>query len=135
MALFERVLFCSEVADFVKEARILQGLTDCPYIIRFLGLCDQPGHYAIVMEYIENGNLEVMLLSDADKHPVIQQWDCRIKIALDIAKGMDYLHGLPTPIIHRDLKTANILVDHNYSCKVRYQTLITVNWQYLKFIH
>ena len=50
------------MADFVQEAEILQRLTDCPYIIGFLGLCIDPDHYAIVMEFAEYGNLEDMLL-------------------------------------------------------------------------
>ena len=38
--------------------------------------------------------------------------------ALDAAKGMSYLHGVAPPVIHRDLKTANLLVDHNWKVKV-----------------
>ncbi|XP_062512047.1 probable serine/threonine-protein kinase DDB_G0271682 isoform X2 [Corticium candelabrum] len=108
----------SDLGDFIREANILQGLTDCPYVIRFLGLCIDPGHHAIVMEYVEYGTLEEMLFSEENNHPIIKQWDCRIRMALEIAKGMDYLHSLPTPIIHRDLKTANVLVGNNYSCKI-----------------
>ena len=116
-------VFSSEVTDFIREADILQQLTDCPYIIRFLGMCIDSGHYAIVMEYMENGNLEEMLLSGVDDHPIIKHWDCRIRMALEIAKGMNYLHSLPTPIIHRDLKTTNVLVGCNYGCKVRYNLI------------
>ncbi|XP_062511707.1 receptor-interacting serine/threonine-protein kinase 2-like [Corticium candelabrum] len=108
----------ADVAAFIREASILQRLTDCPYIIRFLGMCIEPGYYAIVMKYVENGNLEDMLLCGVDDHPIIKQWDCRIRMALDIAKGMNYLHSLPSPIIHRDLKTANVLVCRNYDCKI-----------------
>ena len=121
------LLCCSDVAAFIREASILQRLTDCPYIIRFLGMCIEPGYYAIVMKYVENGNLEDMLLCGVDDHPIIKQWDCRIRMALDIAKGMNYLHSLPSPIIHRDLKTANVLVCRNYDCKVRYNLISFIN--------
>ena len=113
-------VFSSEAADFVQEAGILQRLTDCPYIIGFLGLCIEPHHYAIVMEFAEYGNLEDMLLCGMNEHPVIKQWDRRFQMALEIAKGMNYLHSLQPPIIHRDLKTKNVVVSNTYHCKVRY---------------
>ena len=124
-----RFLLVSEEEDLIREANILHSLGDCPYIVRFLGLCIEPGHYAIVMEYLEYGNLEDMLLSGVDDHPAIKQWDCRIHMAVAIAKGMEYLHSLATPIIHRDLKTTNVLVCCNYSCKVRCDLV------YIKLIH
>ena len=116
---------CSAKA-VLREVAILQRLTDCPYIVHVLGVCVDPRHYAIVMEYVEYGNLENMLLFGVDKHPVINQWKCRVRMALEIAKGMDYLHSLHPPIIHRNLKTASVLVGHNYCCKVRYNLLLTV---------
>jgi hypothetical protein len=44
------------------------------------------------MEFIENGNLEDLLLENILDHPVIKQWNCCIRISLDIARGMDFLH-------------------------------------------
>ena len=60
----------------MTEASILTG---CPSIVRLLGLCITPGLYALVMEYLENGDLETVLLSE---HPVVKQWNCRINMAL-----------------------------------------------------
>lgn len=65
-----------------------------------------PGHYAIVMEYIDNGDLEDLLLHRRDKHPGIKLWEWRIRMGLDIAEGMDFLHRQQPPIIHGDLKSA-----------------------------
>ena len=118
------VLFCSEEKDILREASILHRLGDCPYIVRFLGMCLEPGHCAIIMEYVKYGNLRDLLLYEADEHPVIKQLDCRIRMALEIAKGMNYLHTLEFPIVHRDLKTANVLVGHEYHCKVRCNLLL-----------
>ncbi|XP_062512524.1 dual specificity protein kinase shkC-like [Corticium candelabrum] len=101
---------------FLREANIL-GRIDCPSIVRFLGLCIDPGHYAIVMEHVQYGDLEKMLLS-TDVLQRIQFSHHRIRIAQEIAKGMNYLHSLQPPIIHRDLKTANVLVGSGYCCKI-----------------
>lgn len=43
----------------------------------------------------------------------------RLSMALDAAKGMNYLHTSDPPVIHRDLKSPNLLVDKDYTCKVR----------------
>ena len=112
-------MYCSVRRDFHREVCILHQLAACPNIIRLLGLCMDAGHYSIVMEFAENGDLEELLLEGANDHPVIKEWECRIGMGLDIAKGMDFLHRQQPPIIHRDLKTSNILVDGNYCCKVR----------------
>ncbi|XP_062508424.1 receptor-interacting serine/threonine-protein kinase 2-like [Corticium candelabrum] len=66
----------------------------------------------------ENGDLESILLSEEREHPEIRKWSCRLKMSLEIAKGMDFLHSLNPSIIHRDLKTANVLVDCTYHCKI-----------------
>ncbi|XP_062508596.1 uncharacterized protein LOC134184849 isoform X2 [Corticium candelabrum] len=107
-----------KVTTFLDEVTILHRLTESPYVIQLLGLCTDPGHYAIVMEYVENGDLEEMLISDNSKHSKIREWSCRRKMSLHIAKGMDFLHSLKPPIIHRDLKTSNVVVDRNYCCKI-----------------
>ena len=107
------------INDFIKEVTILQRLAECPNIISLLGLCTAPGHYGIVMEYVENGNLDELLLEGLHDHPVIREWECRTRMGLDIARGMEFMHRQEPPIIHRDLKSANVLVDGKYCCKVR----------------
>ena len=116
---------CRDEGAFLREANIL-GRIDCPSIVRFLGLCIDPGHYAIVMEHVQYGDLEKMLLS-TDVLQRIQFSHHRIRIAQEIAKGMNYLHSLQPPIIHRDLKTANVLVGSGYCCKVRYNLSLCIN--------
>ncbi|XP_062508425.1 serine/threonine-protein kinase Tao-like [Corticium candelabrum] len=70
------------------------------------------------MKHVGNGDLESMLLSEEREHPEVRKWSCRLKMSLEIAKGMDFLHSLNPSIIHRDLKTANVSVDCNYFCKI-----------------
>lgn len=66
------------------------------------------------------GNLQEHLYSDGlPGSPLILDWGTRLKIALDAARGLEYLHELVTPpVIHRDFKTSNILLDDNFKAKV-----------------
>lgn len=95
----------------MNDVDIRQQLTGCPHIVQLVGICSSPGYHAIIMAYFENGDLEEMLLSESDHHPLINRWDCRMRMGLEIAQGMEFLHSLQPPIIHRDFKTSNILID------------------------
>ncbi|MBA0806441.1 hypothetical protein Gohar_005894, partial [Gossypium harknessii] len=70
----------------------------------------------LVYELMPNGNLQDALLHR--KCPELMKWKQRFSIAVDIAKGLDYLHGLDPPIIHGDIKPSNILLDQNFSAKI-----------------
>ncbi|PPR94478.1 hypothetical protein GOBAR_AA26178 [Gossypium barbadense] len=70
----------------------------------------------LVYELMPNGNLQDALLHR--KCPELMNWKQRFSIAVDIAKGLDYLHGLDPPIIHGDIKPSNILLDQNFSAKI-----------------
>jgi serine/threonine protein kinase len=83
-----------------------------PNVVLFMGACTVPPHYAMVTEFASRGNLRT-LLNNKDA-PL--GWKRRVKIALDTAKGMVYLHG--RKIIHRDMKSYNLLIDENYVCKI-----------------
>ncbi|KAE8736468.1 Receptor-like serine/threonine-protein kinase [Hibiscus syriacus] len=70
----------------------------------------------LVYELMPNGNLQDALLRR--KCPELMNWKQRFSIAVDIAKGLDYLHGLDPPIIHGDIKPSNVLLDQNFSAKI-----------------
>ncbi|KAE8663999.1 putative protein phosphatase 2C 75-like [Hibiscus syriacus] len=70
----------------------------------------------LVYELMPNGNLQDALLHR--KCPELMNWKQRFSIAVDIAKGLDYLHGLDPPIIHGDIKPSNVLLDQNFSAKI-----------------
>ena len=81
-----------------------------PSIVRLYGVCTEPGHFAMVMEY-----LPVSLRQRLQDHKDLT-WEKRWSIALDMAQGLAYLHN--RGILHRDLKSLNILLDANETAKI-----------------
>lgn len=101
----------SETKDFMKEAFILRQLRH-PNVLQVLGASMSPA--CIVTEYLPRGNLFQLIHDTNTPLP----WHMVRKIALDICRGMSYLHGCTPPLIHRDLKPHNLLVDENWRVKV-----------------
>lgn len=87
-----------------------------PNVLQFLGICKiGSSEICIITEYMPRGSLFKILHDNT----VILPWDLRIRIACDICKGMNYLHKCDPIIIHRDLKSHNLLVDDNFKVKVK----------------
>ncbi|CAL9242880.1 unnamed protein product [Arabidopsis halleri] len=85
-------------------------------VVRLLGFCFDRGEQMIVYEYIQNGCLRDSL---SGKNGIRLDWTRRLKIALGSGKGLAYLHEhADPPIIHRDIKSNNILLDENLTAKV-----------------
>ncbi|KAG2389839.1 Receptor-like protein [Vigna angularis] len=85
-------------------------------VVSLVGYCDESDTKALIYEYLSEGNLQQKL---SDKNPIFLEWTQRLKIAMDAANGLDYLHnGCQPPVIHRDLKTSNILLDENMHAKI-----------------
>ncbi|XP_040041238.2 serine/threonine-protein kinase TNNI3K isoform X2 [Gasterosteus aculeatus] len=96
----------SDVDMFCREVSILCRLNH-PCIIQFVGAClDNPSQFAIVTQYVSGGSL-FSLLHEQKRLIDLQS---KLIIAIDVAKGMEYLHNLTQPIIHRDLNSHNILL-------------------------
>lgn len=90
-----------------------------PNVVLFLGICLDLPNLALVTEYMDEGSLWDTLHPDRQTksaNPI--PWDKNLKVLADVARGMAFLHGSTPPIIHRDLKTQNILIDENWNCKV-----------------
>jgi serine/threonine protein kinase len=92
------------------ESGILSAI-EHPNIIRFLGMCIKIPHLCIVTELLERGSLSTILLGN---EPL--SWAQRKSFATDIAKGMEYLHK--NNIIHRDVKSPNMLVAADWTIKI-----------------
>eukprot|EP01094_Clydonella_sp_ATCC50884_P018705 TRINITY_DN3506_c0_g1_i3.p1 TRINITY_DN3506_c0_g1~~TRINITY_DN3506_c0_g1_i3.p1 ORF type:complete len:405 (+),score=58.43 TRINITY_DN3506_c0_g1_i3:460-1674(+) len=99
--------------EFSREASLLSVLRH-PNIITFYGAACNEESLFLVTEYAERGSLYDLLNSDQCALP----YDRRLRMALDTAKGMHYLHSLDPKVIHRDLKSPNLLVMKDYRVKV-----------------
>ncbi|XP_065615916.1 serine/threonine-protein kinase CTR1 [Quercus suber] len=101
--------------EFLGEVAIMKRLHH-PNIVLFMGAVTQPPNFSIVTEYLSRGSLYNLLRMPATR--VILDERRRLNMAYDVAKGMNYLHQLKPPIVHRDLKSPNLLVDASYTVKV-----------------
>ncbi|KAL6888409.1 hypothetical protein ACP4OV_009435 [Aristida adscensionis] len=102
--------------EFENELDVL-GRIRHPNIVSLLGFCIHEENRFIVYELMENGSLETQL--HGPSHGSALTWHIRMKIALDTARGLEYLHEhCSPPIIHRDLKSSNILLDSDFNAKI-----------------
>ncbi|KAF3448501.1 hypothetical protein FNV43_RR09214 [Rhamnella rubrinervis] len=99
--------------EYKKEIDIMKRLRH-PNVLLFMGAASSEEQLAIVTEFLPRGSLFRTL------HKNNQTIDIRrcLRMALDVARGMNYLHHRNPPIVHRDLKSSNLLVDKNWSVKV-----------------
>eukprot|EP00171_Calliarthron_tuberculosum_P013244 IDg13244t1 len=89
-----------------------------PNIVLFMGISLQPAEVCIVTELMARGNVRDLLVPGASGKTVKLDLSLRMQWALDTAQGMAYLHSLNPPMIHRDLKTTNLLVDRGMNVKI-----------------
>ncbi|GMN43442.1 hypothetical protein TIFTF001_012643 [Ficus carica] len=102
-----------KVRAFRDELALLQKIRH-PNVVQFLGAVTQSSPMMIVTEYLPKGDLRAFLKRKGALKPIIA-----VRLALDIARGMSYLHeNKPAPIIHRDLEPSNILRDDSGHLKV-----------------
>ncbi|GLE09781.1 hypothetical protein PINS_up021621 [Pythium insidiosum] len=104
--------------DFLSEVKLLTML-DHERIVSFVGVAwDSPRDLCILLEYMTNGDLR-NVLSDWKLENRPLGWDDRkLRIALHVAEGLTYLHTLRPKIVHRDLKSKNVLIDSNWNAKL-----------------
>ncbi|KAI3464372.1 hypothetical protein Pfo_021035 [Paulownia fortunei] len=101
---------------FLNELEFLSRLNH-KNLVRLLGYCEDYNERVLVYEYMENGTL----FDHLHKLPSspLMSWATRIKVALDAARGIEYLHEYAVPpVIHRDIKSSNILLDATWTAKV-----------------
>lgn len=94
---------------------IFLGQLRHPHLVKLIGYCCEDAHRLLVYEYMARGNLENQLFR---RYSISLPWLTRIKIALGAARGLAFLHGEEKPVIYRDFKTSNILLDSDYTAKL-----------------
>ncbi|KAL6618645.1 hypothetical protein ACP70R_033784 [Stipagrostis hirtigluma subsp. patula] len=100
--------------EFQREVRAI-GRTHHRNLVRLLGFCNEGMHRLLVYEYVPNGSLAGLLF----KSDALPSWSNRVAIALDVARGLQYLHEeIDGPIIHCDIKPENILIDSSGMAKI-----------------
>ncbi|GAB4860233.1 Probable serine/threonine-protein kinase pbl5 [Ancistrocladus abbreviatus] len=105
------------VREFVVEVLTL-GLADHPNLVKLIGYCAEGDQRLLVYEYMPLGSLEFHL-HDLQPNQKPLDWNTRMKIAAGAAKGLEYLHDkMKPPVIYRDLKCSNILLDEGYHAKL-----------------
>ncbi|PAN37199.1 hypothetical protein PAHAL_7G075300 [Panicum hallii] len=99
--------------EFTVEVQTI-GQTHHRNLVRLLGFCNEGKERLLVYEFMVNGSLNRFLFGD-----VRLQWNLRAQLALEVARGLLYLHEeCSTQIIHCDIKPQNILLDGNFTAKI-----------------
>ncbi|KAL6508124.1 hypothetical protein OROHE_021666 [Orobanche hederae] len=103
--------------EFVDEVRYLSSIQH-RNLVSLLGYCQENDLQILVYEYIPNGSVSFHLYGAGQGSQEKLEFKHRLSIALGAAKGLAHLHSLSPRLIHKDFKTANVLVDENFIAKV-----------------
>ncbi|CAM8917281.1 unnamed protein product [Rhodiola kirilowii] len=103
--------------EFMAEVEMLSRLHH-RNLVKLIGICIEARNRCLIYELVPNGSVESHLHGqDKERSPL--DWVARLKIALGAARGLAYLHEDSSPrVIHRDFKSSNILLEHDFTPKV-----------------
>ncbi|OVA17152.1 Protein kinase domain [Macleaya cordata] len=100
--------------EWLTEVNFLGQLRH-PNLVKLIGYCCEDDHRLLVYEFMFRGSLENHLFR---KTAIPLPWATRMMIALGAAKGLAFLHNAERPVIYRDFKTSNILLDSDYTARL-----------------
>ncbi|KAH0923832.1 hypothetical protein HID58_023850, partial [Brassica napus] len=106
---------CQGNREFVNEIGMISGLNH-PNLVKLYGCCVEKNQLMLVYEYMENNSLALALFG---KSSLKLKWEVRQNICVGIAKGLEFLHeGSTIRMVHRDIKTTNVLLDADLNAKI-----------------
>ncbi|KAL6506161.1 putative serine/threonine-protein kinase pbl3 [Orobanche gracilis] len=100
--------------EWLTEVNYL-GMLRHQNLVKLIGYCSESGNKLLVYEYMPRGSLENHLFR---KGVQLMPWPIRMRIAVDVARGLTFLHSLDANIIYRDLKASNVLLDSDFNAKL-----------------
>ncbi|XP_057976808.1 serine/threonine-protein kinase-like protein At3g51990 [Malania oleifera] len=103
-----------EIASEVENEIDILSKLHSPRLVNLVGFTNGSKDRLLVVEFMSNGTLYDVLHSSS-RPP---SWGRRIRLALQTAKAIETLHSLTPPVIHRDIKSANVLIDRNFNARL-----------------
>ncbi|KAK9994274.1 hypothetical protein SO802_023977 [Lithocarpus litseifolius] len=104
-----------DLKEFLREVAIMKRVRH-PNVVLFMGAVTKRPNLSIVTEYLPRGSLFRLIHKPTSGEMMDNRK--KLRMALDVAKGINYLHCLNPPVVHWDLKSPNLLVDKNWTVKV-----------------
>ncbi|CAM6096041.1 unnamed protein product [Calypogeia fissa] len=107
-----------DMDQFFNELSVLSQVNH-PNLVKLMGCCVDPKMPMVVYEFVPNGTLHEHLCKARESAPSKLDWPCRLRIAVQIAEALQYLHSQASPsIVHRHVKAENILLGNHFAAKV-----------------
>ncbi|PIA50239.1 hypothetical protein AQUCO_01300760v1 [Aquilegia coerulea] len=111
-----KVVDQNQIEQFLNEADVVSKINH-KNVVKLLGVCVESKVPMLVYEYVPNGTLSHHIHGSSSR--ILSSWRICLKILADIARALDYMHSqADPPIIHRDVKPSNILLDESFTAKV-----------------
>ncbi|CAN6547052.1 unnamed protein product [Malus baccata var. baccata] len=127
-ALMPVAVYPIDIIDIISAEVIFLGLLRHHNLVKLIGYCCENEERLLVYEFMPRGSLEnhlfkisfriINLHMHACGLSISLPWATRLKIAIGAAEGLAFLHGAETPVIYRDFKTSNVLLDSDFTAKL-----------------